>query len=112
MPFYGDNGGPRVGFHLSWIIGVVIILFGIVRYMSHTQVNPVTGEKQHLSMTADQEKSLGLQAAPRMAARDGRRRRPRHRSRRPRGGEGRAATWRPAPTPPAALMPATSTTTC
>ena len=32
-----------------------------------TQVNPVTGEKQHIAMSVDEEKALGLQAAPKMA---------------------------------------------
>src|SRR6185503_11818530 len=31
------------------------------------QVNPATGEYQHVALTQDQEKALGLQAAPKMA---------------------------------------------
>jgi predicted Zn-dependent protease len=67
VPLFGNGDGSRAGFHLSWVAGVAIILFGLVRYFADTQVNPVTGVKQHLSMTADQEMSLGLQAAPQMA---------------------------------------------
>jgi predicted Zn-dependent protease len=73
MTLFGNNydGSPRIGFHLSWIIGAMIILFGVLRYFAHTQVNPVTGVTQHISMTPNQEMSLGLGAAPRMAAQMG-----------------------------------------
>jgi len=73
MTLFGDNynSGPRFGFHASWIIGGLIILFGVLRYFAHTQVNPVTGVTQHISMTPNQEMSLGLSAAPRMAAQMG-----------------------------------------
>src|SRR3954466_69965 len=68
---YGDGqgygGGRTGGFPMRIIIAVVIAGIGVVTYFSHTQVNPVTGEKQHIAMTVDQEKSLGLQAAPKMA---------------------------------------------
>src|ERR1700730_14865101 len=53
------------------IIAVVIALGGIVMYMTNTAVNPVTGKKQHISLSVDEEKSLGLQAAPAMAAKMG-----------------------------------------
>jgi predicted Zn-dependent protease len=73
MSLFGNNysDGPRFGFHASWIIGGLIILFGVLRYFAHTQVNPVTGVSQHVSMTPNQEVSLGLSAAPRMAAQMG-----------------------------------------
>src|SRR5438874_8050187 len=61
---YGSSGR---GGGLRWIIALVIAAIGIISYMTHTQVNPVTGEKQHIAMTVDQEKSLGIQAAPKMA---------------------------------------------
>ncbi len=71
MTLYGNNYNSRFGFHASWIIGGLIILFGVLRYFAHTQVNPVTGVSQHISMTPNQEMSLGLSAAPRMAAQMG-----------------------------------------
>ena len=49
----------------------MVALIGFVIYMSQTQVNPVTGEKQHVAMSVDQEMALGLQAAPQMAQQDG-----------------------------------------
>src|SRR3954469_18817642 len=69
---YGDEGGPRgprVG--MKVILAVVIALIGVAMYMSQTQVNTVTGEKQNIAMSVDQEKALGLQAAPEMAAKMG-----------------------------------------
>src|SRR5438094_5458007 len=67
-PGYGSGSGRSP---LRWIIALVILGVGVVTYFSRTQVNPVTGEKQHVAMTVDQEKSLGLQAAPKMAAQMG-----------------------------------------
>jgi beta-barrel assembly-enhancing protease len=68
MTYYGGyDGGNRGGIGLRLIIGVVIALFGIVTYFANTSINPTTGEKQHVSMTADEETALGLQSAPQMA---------------------------------------------
>lgn len=66
---YGDEGysGERrlpIG---RLVIAGIIALVGFISYMSQTQINPVTGEKQHVAMSVDQEMALGLQAAPRMA---------------------------------------------
>jgi predicted Zn-dependent protease len=66
---YGYGGGSRINFRT--IIGIAIILFGIISYFGHESVNPTTGEKQHVSMTADDEISLGLQSAPQMSAQMG-----------------------------------------
>jgi predicted Zn-dependent protease len=59
--FRGRGGCGRIG------IALVIAAIGIIAYMSRTEVNPVTGEKQHVALTVDQEKVLGLEAAPEMA---------------------------------------------
>jgi predicted Zn-dependent protease len=68
---YGDGqgygGGRGGGFPKRIIFAVVIAGIGLVTYFSRTQVNPVTGEKQRVAMSVDQEKALGLQAAPKMA---------------------------------------------
>lgn len=48
-------------------IALIIAVIGILMYMSNTQENPVTGEKQHVSLTPDQEIHLGLESAPEMA---------------------------------------------
>ncbi len=65
---YGDGGGGGGRrFNLRIIAGIVIAIIGVITYMTHTETNPVTGEKQHVGMNVDQEKALGLQAAPEMA---------------------------------------------
>jgi predicted Zn-dependent protease len=46
---------------------VVVLLMGLIGYFGKSSINPVTGEKQHVSLSADQEVALGLQAAPQMA---------------------------------------------
>src|SRR3954464_3781951 len=69
---YGmGGGGQRRGGGMRLVIGVVIILIGAISYFTKTSINPTTGEKQHVGMTADQETALGLQAAPEMAAQMG-----------------------------------------
>lgn len=50
------------------IIAVGIILFTLYSYFSKTQVNPVTGEKQRVSLTPEEEIQLGLKSAPQMAS--------------------------------------------
>lgn len=53
------------------LLALVVAAAGIIAYMSRTEVNPVTGEKQHVALSVDQEKVLGLEAAPEMAAKMG-----------------------------------------
>ena len=60
------NSGQRGG-GMRFIIAGVIALIAVVGYFAKTETNPVTGEKQHVGMNADQEMALGLQAAPTMA---------------------------------------------
>ena len=71
---YGDDSGYQGGsrFPIGRLIGALVIaLIGLAIYMGQTQVNPVTGEKQHVAMSVDQEMALGLQAAPEMASKMG-----------------------------------------
>lgn len=46
------------------ITAVIIALISIVTYFTSTEENPVTGEKQKVSLTVEQEIALGLQSAP------------------------------------------------
>jgi predicted Zn-dependent protease len=55
----------RIGGRL--LIGLVIALISIFTYFSRTQTNPVTGEKQRVSLTPEQEVAMGIQSAPQMA---------------------------------------------
>jgi predicted Zn-dependent protease len=50
------------------MIAIVIAVIGGLFYFCRTEVNPVTGEKQRVAMSAEQETALGIQTAPQMAA--------------------------------------------
>jgi len=58
----------RTNFKMKLIIGLIMVGFAVFKYYSASQLNPVTGETQHVSMTPQQEVALGLQSAPQMAA--------------------------------------------
>jgi predicted Zn-dependent protease len=49
----------------------VIALFGVITYFTNVDVNPVTGEKQRVQLSARQEVALGIQARDKMAAQHG-----------------------------------------
>jgi beta-barrel assembly-enhancing protease len=53
------------------LIAFVIAIMAIVTYFSSTTENPLTGEKQRVAMTPDQEIALGYKSAPQMAAQMG-----------------------------------------
>ncbi|MDX1472272.1 MAG: M48 family metalloprotease [Flavobacteriaceae bacterium] len=53
------------------LIGAAIILFALFRYCSSAEDNPYTGEKQHITLSKEEEIAIGLQAAPEMAAQHG-----------------------------------------
>jgi len=54
----------RLNFRL--IIGLIIGAVTLFGYFFNTSTNPVTGEKQHVNMSAAQEIALGVQATPEM----------------------------------------------
>lgn len=61
----GNRGYQRGGFGI--LMAVAMALFAIIRYYGSSQVNTVTGQKQHVAgVTHAQEIALGLQAAPSM----------------------------------------------
>ena len=53
------------------IIAAIIAMMAIFTYYSSTSENPLTGEKQRVAMTPEQEISLGYKSAPEMAAQMG-----------------------------------------
>lgn len=59
----------KVGFR--FMIGVVIVLFAVVKYCSSAETNPYTGKEQHITISPDEEVALGLRSAPQMAAQFG-----------------------------------------
>ena len=56
---------------MRFIIAIVIALIAVVTYFTSTSENPVTGEKQRVAMTPEQEIALGYKSAPQMAAQMG-----------------------------------------
>jgi len=46
------------------LIGIGIAIFSLVSFFMSGETNPVTGEKQYLGMTIEQEIALGLQSEP------------------------------------------------
>ena len=53
------------------VIAAIIALFAVVTYFGSSSENPLTGEKQRVAMTPEQEVNLGYQSAPQMAAQMG-----------------------------------------
>ena len=53
------------------IIAAIIALMAVFTYYSSTSENPLTGEKQRVAMTPEQEIALGYKSAPEMAAQMG-----------------------------------------
>jgi len=62
------RGGSR---KVRLLIGAGIVLFAVIKYCSSAEVNPYTGEKQHIALNEEQEIAMGLQAAPQMAQQHG-----------------------------------------
>ncbi|WP_251357829.1 M48 family metallopeptidase [Kangiella sp. TOML190] len=65
------NAGLRGAGKIRLIIALAVGGFALLSYCSSASYNPVTGEKQYLSMTPSQEIAMGLQAVEQMAARHG-----------------------------------------
>ena len=62
----GSPMGQRSSGKARLLIAVVIGIISLISYFSSSEYNPVTGEKQHISISKDQEIALGLQAVPEM----------------------------------------------
>lgn len=65
-----DQGQARRG-PSPLIMALLIAVVGLFMYYNNTEKNPITGEKQHISLTPEQEIKLGIQSAPEMAAQMG-----------------------------------------
>lgn len=59
--------GQGQGIGVRLIIGIIIALIGWFMYANHVEENPVTGQKQHVSITPAEEIRLGLESAPAMS---------------------------------------------
>ena len=68
---FENSSSPRgrrgCGLNPRIMIALVMAAIAVITYFSNTQTNPVTGEKQRVSLDQKQEVALGLQAAPEMA---------------------------------------------
>jgi predicted Zn-dependent protease len=51
---------------LRLLIAGAIVLFSVISFLTKGQVNPVTGEKQRVDMSIDEEIRMGLSSAPEM----------------------------------------------
>jgi beta-barrel assembly-enhancing protease len=72
MVFFGRRQSTPRGFPLGRLLIVAILVGGsLLAYFGRSAINPVTGEKQHLALSVDEEIALGLHAAPEMAAQFG-----------------------------------------
>ncbi|WP_068469734.1 M48 family metallopeptidase [Candidatus Protochlamydia phocaeensis] len=72
MGLFDDSGNePRRRGGGGIFLALIIAAVGFLMYMTQTEQNPITGEKQHISLTPEQEIKLGLQSAPEMAAQMG-----------------------------------------
>ena len=78
--YYGGTGDPydRRGrgmgtgrFKLFLVIGLLMAGYQAFKYYGNTQINPITGEEQRVQWTPEQEKAIGLNAAPQMAQQHG-----------------------------------------
>lgn len=67
---YSDGRRSGCG-GVQLVIALIIAVVSVVGYFSHVSTNPITGEKQHIDMSVDQEIALGVQAAPEMASQYG-----------------------------------------
>lgn len=57
--------GPKL------MVALALAGFSLFTYFSHSEMNPITNEKQHLTLSPQQEVALGLQAAPEMTSQYG-----------------------------------------
>ena len=52
-------------------VALAMVGFALLSYYGYRETNPITGEKQHVGLSQEQEVVLGLQSAPEMAAQFG-----------------------------------------
>lgn len=62
-----QDPNPSRGIGGRLIFALIIAFMGWVMYMSQVEENPVTGKKQHVAISPDQEIRLGLESAPQMS---------------------------------------------
>lgn len=63
----GQGNNMFSNFKGRLIMALLIAGVGWCMYMNQVEVNPVTGKKQHVAISPDQEIKLGLESAPQMS---------------------------------------------
>ena len=56
---------------IRFVIGGIFAIFGMFNYFTNVSENPITGERQRVQLTPQQEIVIGRQSAPKMAAQHG-----------------------------------------
>lgn len=64
---FGQNQRGGSGLPIKFLIALVLAGFALCKYYGTTSFNEITGEKQHIALSPEQEIALGLQSAPQMA---------------------------------------------
>lgn len=64
---YRDQPPPQRGINGRLIAALLMAMVAIMMYYGSSQENPITGERQHVSLTPGQEVRLGLESAPLMS---------------------------------------------
>lgn len=67
--FRQNSGGGRL--RPTLLIALLMAVIALWRYYGNTSFNEITGEKQHVAISAQQEIAMGLESAPQMAAQFG-----------------------------------------
>jgi beta-barrel assembly-enhancing protease len=65
------SGGRRSFGGARLLIAAIMIVVAVVGYFGSSQINPVTGQTQHVNMSPQEETAMGLQAAPEMESQYG-----------------------------------------
>mgnify|MGYP003583266874 CR=1 FL=1 len=55
------------GTSIKLIVAAAIVIFSLVKYFASSEVNEITGEKQYISLTKNDEIAMGVNSAPQMA---------------------------------------------
>lgn len=54
------------GTSIKLIVAAAIVIFSVIKYFSSSSINELTGEKQYISLTKDDEIAIGINSAPQM----------------------------------------------
>lgn len=76
MSYYRPEAQPPrrrrfSGLQLRLVMAAGIMLFAVISYFAQSEINPVTGENQRISLSPEQETAMGMQALPVMVRQHG-----------------------------------------